>query len=330
MKGQRIRIKLQGFDYRVIDQSAQDIVETAKRSGARVILSCHDVMPFHFGKFTEFIDQKNLAVPKQFNYKISPWRQLRAYRLRYNPFRNIVIRRVLRKSVDHVVAVSHSLQQAMQQNGIKNVSVVYNGIDAQTWQTDANAVASFKKEFGLIDKKVVMFSGRLEGAKGGWNIVHAFEKIAAKIPDARILILAQKDASAEAKLAYARTKGFAEKVVFAGGQNGAKLHAGYAAANVVVNPSICLDTFGLVNIEAMALHKPVVATCFGGSPEIVIDGKTGYIVNPIDIATMAQIIEDLLADSPKATRLGDAGYERVTHEFTLKKQADSYENLYRA
>jgi small subunit ribosomal protein S10 len=36
MKGQRIRNKLQGFDYRVIDQSAQDIVETAKRSGARV------------------------------------------------------------------------------------------------------------------------------------------------------------------------------------------------------------------------------------------------------------------------------------------------------
>ena len=36
MKGQRIRIKLQGFDYRVIDQSATEIVETAKRSGARV------------------------------------------------------------------------------------------------------------------------------------------------------------------------------------------------------------------------------------------------------------------------------------------------------
>lgn len=36
MKGQRIRIKLQGFDYRVIDQSALEIVETAKRSGARV------------------------------------------------------------------------------------------------------------------------------------------------------------------------------------------------------------------------------------------------------------------------------------------------------
>jgi small subunit ribosomal protein S10 len=36
MKGQRIRIKLKGFDYRIIDQSTSEIVETAKRSGARV------------------------------------------------------------------------------------------------------------------------------------------------------------------------------------------------------------------------------------------------------------------------------------------------------
>ena len=50
MKGQRIRIKLQGFDYRVIDQSAQDIVETAKRSGARV--SGPIPLPTRIEKFT--------------------------------------------------------------------------------------------------------------------------------------------------------------------------------------------------------------------------------------------------------------------------------------
>ena len=50
MKGQRIRIKLQGFDYRVIDQSAQDIVETAKRSGARV--SGPIPLPTQIEKFT--------------------------------------------------------------------------------------------------------------------------------------------------------------------------------------------------------------------------------------------------------------------------------------
>jgi len=50
MKGQRIRIKLQGFDYRVIDQSAQDIVETAKRSGARV--SGPIPLPTHIERYT--------------------------------------------------------------------------------------------------------------------------------------------------------------------------------------------------------------------------------------------------------------------------------------
>lgn len=50
MNGQRIRIKLQGFDYRVIDQSAVDIVETAKRSGARV--SGPVPLPIRIEKFT--------------------------------------------------------------------------------------------------------------------------------------------------------------------------------------------------------------------------------------------------------------------------------------
>jgi small subunit ribosomal protein S10 len=62
MKGQRIRIKLQGFDYRVIDQSAQDIVETAKRSGARV--SGPIPLPTHIEKLSvnrsPHVDKKSM------------------------------------------------------------------------------------------------------------------------------------------------------------------------------------------------------------------------------------------------------------------------------
>ena len=62
MKGQRIRIRLQGFDYRVIDQSAQDIVETAKRSGARV--SGPIPLPTRIEKFTvnrsPHVDKKSM------------------------------------------------------------------------------------------------------------------------------------------------------------------------------------------------------------------------------------------------------------------------------
>lgn len=62
MKGQRIRIKLKGFDYRVIDQSAFDIVETAKRSGARV--SGPVPLPIRVEKYTvnrsPHVDKKSM------------------------------------------------------------------------------------------------------------------------------------------------------------------------------------------------------------------------------------------------------------------------------
>ncbi|MBU6231442.1 MAG: glycosyltransferase family 4 protein [Patescibacteria group bacterium] len=302
----------------------------AKRSGAKVILTCHDVMTFHFGKFTEFIDFNDRSIPKSFDYRISPLRQLRAYRFRYNPFRNFMIRRILKRYVDHVVAVSDSLKQAMEANGIHGVERIYNGIDVNSWQIGREETESFKNRFGLVGRKVVMFSGRLEGAKGAWELFKSFEKVASKIADARLLVVAKRDASAESKLEYAKAHGFADKVVFTGWLSGRELHAAYSAADVVVNPSVCLDTFGLVNIEAMALSKPVVATCFGGSPEIVVDGETGYIVNPFDVGTLADRISGHLSDTTKSSRFGKAGYERVQSYFTLAMQSDSYERLYTA
>lgn len=94
----------------------------------------------------------------------------------------------------------------------------------------------------------------------------------------------------------------------------------YNASDVVVVPSLYLDPFPTVNLEAMACKKPVVGTCFGGTPEIVRDGITGYIVNPLNVENMAEKIVDLLKNSEKAKKFGQAGYERVKSQFSLDKQ----------
>ena len=57
-----------------------------------------------------------------------------------------------------------------------------------------------------------------------------------------------------------------------------------------MTPSICFDTFGLVSLEAMEMKKPVVATSFGGSKEVIEDGVTGFIENPFDVAAYADKI----------------------------------------
>jgi len=74
----------------------------------------------------------------------------------------------------------------------------------------------------------------------------------------------------------------------------------------------------------MACKKPVVATCFGGSCEVVIDGKTGYIVNPFNTKEMADKVIDLLKNPEKARQFGEAGYERVKNEFNLEKMVNNY------
>ena len=110
-------------------------LKIAKEYCDKVFLTTHDVMLFHYGKLVEFINQDNLSIPKKFNYKITPWQQIKRFKKRYNPLRNIIIKKYL-KYVDKIFAVSYTLKDALNQNSIKNVEVIYNGIEIAQWQVD--------------------------------------------------------------------------------------------------------------------------------------------------------------------------------------------------
>jgi len=114
--------------------------------------------------------------------------------------------------------------------------------------------------------------------------------------------------------------GVGKNIVFPGWISGHELIAGYHASDVIVTPSLYLDPFPTVNLEAMACSKPVVGTCFGGTKEIVKEKVTGFLFNPFDIKEGAKIIVELLNDHLKAEKLGKAGYDRVVADFTLRAQ----------
>ncbi len=76
------------------------------------------------------------------------------------------------------------------------------------------------------------------------------------------------------------------------------------------------EPFGLVNVEAMAMGKPVVAFAHGALPEIVVDRVTGLLVPPGDEDAMAQAVLALLQDPDWRQTLGTAGRERVQICFT--------------
>ena len=81
-------------------------------------------------------------------------------------------------------------------------------------------------------------------------------------------------------------------------------------------------------LESMAAGVPVVATAVGGTPEVVEDGTTGFLVPPAQPAALAAKIRDLL-DAPERRRaMGERGAARVRSEFTFAAQAARYEELF--
>ena len=73
----------------------------------------------------------------------------------------------------------------------------------------------------------------------------------------------------------AKELGVEDLVVSTGWLDGEDLHCAMAATDVMLTPSTCFETFGMMNLEAMEFRRPVVATSFGGCPEVVRDGVNG-------------------------------------------------------
>jgi glycosyltransferase involved in cell wall biosynthesis len=98
-------------------------------------------------------------------------------------------------------------------------------------------------------------------------------------------------------------------------------------AEVVVLPSL-FEGLPLAAIEALAAQRPMVATAVDGTPEVVIDGKTGLTVPPQDSRALAEAISRLLGDPAYAADLASAGREWVQQHFNQESQIRRTEELY--
>jgi glycosyltransferase involved in cell wall biosynthesis len=97
----------------------------------------------------------------------------------------------------------------------------------------------------------------------------------------------------------------------------------FAGARALLFPIQWDEPFGLVMIEAMACGTPVIATRFGSVPEVVVDGETGLLVPPGDVAALRAALERLLGDADLRRRLGAAARERIRERFAWDAVTDA-------
>lgn len=290
---------------------------------APVYFVAHDIMSFYPGTFTEFINQKNLEIPKKFNYKISIFTLIKKFKFRHFPWRNYLIKKLLNQT-NGVITVSQELKEALTQNGIKVSNVAHNGIDISKWVIPGSEKQKFIEKHNLQGKLVVLFQGRLSGAKGGHIIVEAMKSVVANCPDAVLLVAGNIDDYANRMKVIAEKLKIGNNIVFTGWLEKEVIVIAYSVSSVVVVPSVCFDSFPNANLEAFASKKPVVATCFGGSKEIVKNGENGFVVNPFDIQSLVNSITYLLNNLDEGHSFGQSGFDLVANKFSIEKMCENY------
>ena len=297
----------------------------ARKLGIRTVFSSHDVMPFAYTKLS------TIALPNQDSvlnggYRLPTFYNLQQNRLRYNPFRNRVIRRILERT-DARTAVSHELARAHHDNGLPSFTVVHNGIDAEKWEVNPAEIKALATRLNLEGRRVVFFGGRLTDAKGTQQLLAALTQIIPHVSD--VVLLVASNVPIDQQLSPQQVTLLGDHIRSAGWLSGEQLAAAYHLSQVVVTPSIIFDSFPTMNLEAMACRKPVITTCFSGAKEAVTDGETGYVVNPFRVDEFADTLRHLLTDDDLASRMGQAGYERVTSEFTMGGMVEEMVRVYR-
>ncbi len=249
-------------------------------------------------------------------------------------------------SADAVIAVSEAMRRDLltcyPAVDPGRVHTIHNGIDARAYTPDHGDDALVRHGIDPV-RPLVVFVGRIARQKGLDHLLRAAPQIdraaqlvlIASAPDTPEIAVEARELRDAAQAAGASLVWIEEMLPRT------ELIQVLSHATAFVCPSI-YEPFGLVNLEAMACEAAVVASAVGGIPEIVVDGETGYLV-PCDPeavasdetaarlfeATLAERINQLVADPDLATRLGTAGRRRVLDRFTWEQVALRTVEVYR-
>ncbi len=178
--------------------------------------------------------------------------------------------------------------------------------------------------------RVILTVGRWfadERYKGMDTLITALPRLLTEWPDVQLVAVGEGDDQGWLEQ-IADGRGVLRHVHFLSGLTYPEIAACYQACEIFALPSRG-EGFGLVYLEAMACGKPVIGGAHGGAPEVIDDGKTGYLVQHGDAGQLATSLETLLTDPGLGREMGARGRERVEREFRFNVFAKSLKKILR-
>jgi glycosyltransferase involved in cell wall biosynthesis len=208
-------------------------------------------------------------------------------------------------------------------------AVIPNGVDLPPPPTPERR-RTLRESLGAGDGTLLLGQvGHVTPLKGVDRGLEALARLAAAGRPVRLAVVGEDPDDGQVHRrrfeALARDLGVADRVLFTGYRRDAVALLG--AVDVLLHPSR-RESFGRVLIEAMAQEVPVVASRVGGIPEVVQDGREGYLVDPEDPGALAARVAELLDRPALRQALGRAGRRRAESSFSAEAHARAVAALY--
>lgn len=230
--------------------------------------------------------------------------------------------RAMNWPVSKVICVSDYGYRSLVERGwfpARQCERIYNGVDLDRVIESRERAAGFRRRFSVPEGRTLVTQvSWIIPEKGILDLLEAARLVVAERPDAHFAIVGD-GAFRDEYMRKGRELGLAEHLTWTGLVDDPFTAGVYDAADIVCQASRWGEVFGWVIAEAMAYGRPVVGTRVGGIPEVVTDGKTGFLVERGDVQALARKLVTLIDDPVQRRVLGAAGREKVHAQFDLRK-----------
>lgn len=229
---------------------------------------------------------------------------------------------------DRVIAISAGIAAVLRAQGVPDAKLrlVRSAVDVAAYAQPCN-LQGMRARLGLAQEAgpLIGMVAQLIPRKGHQVLLDALPEVLAHWPQAQVLLFGRGREQA-ALSARITALGLDEQVQLLGFRD--DLDRLLPCLDVLVHPAL-MEGLGVALLQAAAAGVAVIATRVGGIPEAVLDGETGRLVPPGDVAALAAALRELLGDDQERRRLGAAGQARMHAEFSLDAMVAGNLTVYR-
>lgn len=207
------------------------------------------------------------------------------------------------------------------------VVVIPNGINVDEFDIGYSK-EECRDKLGLpLNNKILLYLGVIHPHKGPDVLLKAMPKIIKEVPNTELVFVGRETMKKELEM-LSKKLGVDKHIKFAGFVEEHLKPLYYKAADVFVLPSVMKhESFGIVNLEAMACGIPIVASRIGGVPDVVKDRENGLLVQPKDSNELADAIIYLLENEEERKKMGKNGRKKV-EDYSWERIAEMTEKIY--